>query len=60
MVATCIEQGGGGGDIAGPVGAQVMGALLATVEGKNDEIGSVEASSGKSVKIGGSATARSD
>ena len=60
VVATCIEQGGGGGDIAGPVGAQVMGALLATVEGKNDEIGSVEASSGKSVKIGGSATARSD
>lgn len=61
VVATCIEQGGGGAQIAGPVGAHVLGALLAHERGELDEVGPVAGSTGKSVPLGsGGAEARTD
>ena len=61
VVSTCIEQGGGGAIVAGPVGAHVMGALLAYERGELDEVGAVAGSTGKSVPLGSSgSTARTD
>ena len=60
VVATCIEQGGGGSEVAGPVGAHVLSALILAEAGDLDEVGYVQASSGKSVEISSSATERTD
>jgi len=60
LVATCIEQGGGGATAAGPVGAQVMGAVLDNARGDLDEVGVVAASSGKSVEYTAGSTQRTD
>ena len=60
VVATCIEQGGGGADAAGPVGAHVMGALLAYERGDLKEINRVAGSSGKSVEVKFGSAGRSD
>ena len=49
VVATCIEQGGGGARIAGPVGAEVMCALIDYENGELEYVGQVAASTGKSV-----------
>ncbi len=54
VVATCIEQGGGGAQAAGPVGAHVMGALLAYERGELGEVGPIAGSTGKSVPLGSS------
>ncbi|MBP3867422.1 MAG: hypothetical protein J6D25_06380, partial [Eggerthellaceae bacterium] len=60
VVAACIEQGGGGSAVAGPVGAHVMGALVAAEKGTLDEVGRVAASSGKSVEVSSSGGGRTD
>lgn len=60
VVSTCIEQGGGGAMVAGPVGAHVLGALLAYDRGELDEIGMVAGSSGKSIDFSADASARTD
>ncbi len=60
VVSTCIEQGGGGSAVAGPVGAHVMGALLAVERGELTEVGRVAASSGKSVALASSGGGRTD
>ena len=60
VVATCIEQGGGGASVAGPVGAEVMGALLANAAGDLDEVGVIAGSSGKSVEYSAGGGARTD
>ena len=61
VVSTCIEQGGGGAVVAGPVGAHVMGAVLAAEDGSLTEVGRVAGSSGKSVALGSSGSeARTD
>ena len=54
VVAACIEQGGGGAMIAGPVGAHVMGAVIAAERGDLTEVGHIPGSSGKSVALGSS------
>ena len=61
-VAVLIEQGGGGSATAGPVGAEVMGAIVDCAAGDLTEIGVVSASSGKSVEYGsgGSSSGRTD
>ena len=58
--ATCIEQGGGGSAVAGPVGAHVLGALLAVESGELTDIGRVAGSSGKSVEVSSSGGGRTD
>ena len=60
VVSTCIEQGGGGAEAAGPVGANVMGALLAYEAGELTEVGRIAGSNGKSVEVNFGSTARSD
>ncbi|MBQ6390435.1 MAG: penicillin-binding protein 2 [Eggerthellaceae bacterium] len=60
VVSTCIEQGGGGALVAGPVGAAVMGAILANEKGELNEVKRVAGSSGKSVAVNFVNTARSD
>lgn len=59
-VAVIIEQGGGGGDVAGPVGIEVMSALLNCDAGNLNELGAIAGSSGKSVDYNGSSGARLD
>ncbi|MBO7702208.1 MAG: penicillin-binding protein 2, partial [Eggerthellaceae bacterium] len=60
VVATCIEQGGGGAQTAGPVGARVLGAWIKHEKGELDEIGRVAGSNGKSVEVKFGSAARSD
>ena len=60
VVSTCIEQGGGGSAVAGPVGAHVLGALLAVENGELTDIGRVAGSSGKSVEVSSSGGGRTD
>ena len=60
VVATCIEEGGGGAATAGPIGAHVMGAVVAASRGELDFIGNVAASSGKSVAYNAGGGARTD
>ena len=60
VVSTCIEQGGGGSAVAGPVGAHVLGALLAAENGELTDIGRVAGSSGKSVEVSSSGGGRTD
>ena len=60
LVATCIEQGGGGAQVAGPVGARVMGAILANAAGALDEVGVIAGSSGKSVEVSAGSAGRQD
>ena len=49
VVGSCIEQGGGGGEVAGPPAAYTLGALLALERGEELPVGPVAASTGKSV-----------
>ena len=49
VVSTCIEEGGGGARVAGPVGAHVMGAVIAAERGELTEVGRIPGSTGKSV-----------
>ncbi|MBE6472225.1 MAG: penicillin-binding protein 2 [Coriobacteriaceae bacterium] len=60
VVSTCIEQGGGGGDVAGPVGAHVLGAILANEKGELNEVGRVAGSNGKSVELKTGSASRED
>lgn len=60
VVATVIEQGGGGAVVAGPVGAAVLGAILAYDKGQLTEVKRVAGSSGKSVAIESAGAARTD
>ena len=60
VVSTVIEQGGGGAEAAGPVGAAVLGAILAYDAGELTEIKRLAGSSGKSVEIGGGGGSRTD
>ena len=50
VVVCVIEQGDGGADNAAPVAAKVMSALLGT-DGKDDEVGHISGSSGRSVEL---------
>ncbi len=60
VVATCIEEGGGGAVAAGPLGATVLGACVAAERGDLTEVGPVAASTGKSVEHTVAASARTD
>lgn len=60
VCAVLIEQGGGGASTAGPIGAQIMGAIKAYDEGNLTDIGVVSASSGESVEYGASSSGRTD
>ena len=60
LVATCIEEGCGGARIAGPVGAEVLAAVLDAVNGDLDYVGSIKGSNGKSVEYSAGETARTD
>jgi penicillin-binding protein 2 len=60
VVSTCIEQGGGGGEVAGPVGAHVLGAILANEKGELNEVGRVAGSNGKSVELKTGSASRED
>ncbi|MBR0404817.1 MAG: penicillin-binding protein 2 [Eggerthellaceae bacterium] len=60
VVASCIEQGGGGALVAGPIGAAVLGAILAYDKGQLTEVKRVPGSSGKSVAVNFGNQARSD
>ena len=60
VVSTCIEQGGGGAQAAGPPGAHVLGAILANERGELEEAERVAGSTGKSVPLGTGAAARTD
>ncbi|MBQ3300815.1 MAG: penicillin-binding protein 2 [Eggerthellaceae bacterium] len=60
VVATCIEQGGGGAQAAGPVGAQVMGAVVDAYKGNPGDVAAVAGSSGKSVEYSAGSAARTD
>ena len=60
VVSTVIEQGGGGAEAAGPVGANVLSAILAYDKGELKEIKRVAGSSGKSVALSSGSTARTD
>ena len=60
VVATCIEQGGTGALVAGPVGANVLGAVVAAERGDLTEVAPVAGSSGKSVEFKADNSARTD
>ena len=60
VVSTCIEQGGTGALVAGPVGAAVLGAMVAAERGDLTEIQAVAGSSGKSVEFTADTSARTD
>ena len=60
VVATCIEQGGTGALVAGPVGASVLGAVVAAERGDLTEVKPVPGSSGKSVAFTADTSARTD
>ena len=60
VVASCIEQGGGGAAVAGPVGAHVMGAVIAAENGELTDVGRIAGSTGKSVPLGSGSEARTD
>lgn len=61
VVATFVDQGGGGSSVAAPVGAEVMNAIFSTREkSENPQVGKVSASSGKSIKRGSSSGQRTD
>ena len=52
VVATVIEQGGGGSAVAAPVGAKVMEAVMAADAGSNDasSMGRIAGSSGRQIE----------
>lgn len=56
VVGSCIEQGGGGGEVAGPPACYTMGALVALERGEEVALGPVAASTGKSVPFESGAT----
>ena len=60
LVATCIEEGGGGAQAAGPIGAEVLGAVVAAANGELTDFGRVAGSSGRSVEYNGGGGARAD
>ena len=60
VVSTVIEQGGGGAEAAGPIGACVLGAILAYDKGELTEVKRVAGSSGKSVAINAGSSSRTD
>lgn len=60
LVATCIEEGGGGAQAAGPIGARVMRAVIDCMAGDLTEVGTVAASTGRSVEYNAGSTARTD
>ena len=60
VVSTCIEQGGGGAAVAGPIGAAVLGAILTYDAGGLTEVKRVVGSSGKSVPVNFGEAARQD
>lgn len=60
VVSCCIEQGGGGAVVAGPVGASVLGACVAASRGDLTEVKPVAGSSGKSIEVNFGSAARTD
>lgn len=60
VVSVIIEQGGGGAAVASPVGAKVMAAAMADLEGISGEVGAVAGSSGQSVEYTGGSRGRTD
>jgi len=60
VVSCCIEQGGGGAIAAGPVGATVLGAVVAAERGTLTEVAPVAGSSGQSVEVSAGSSARTD
>ena len=60
VVATCIEQGGGGAATAGPPGATVLGAVVSAMRGDLTEVAPIGGSSGKSVAVSAGSGARTD
>lgn len=51
VVACVVEHGGGGGAVAGPVGAELLAAALSYDEGSLKDIGTIAGSSGKSEAV---------
>lgn len=62
VVATCIEQGGAGAQIAGPVGAEVLGACIAAERGEltSLDVKPLAGSSGKSDELNIDPSQRTD
>ena len=60
VVATCIEQGGGGAATAGPPGATVLGAVVSAMRGDLTEVAPIAGSSGRSVTVSAGSGARTD
>ena len=60
VVSSCIEQGNGGGEVAGPPAAYVMGAIVANERGELTDVSPIPPSTGKSVPLGSGAEARTD
>lgn len=61
LVAVCIEEGGGGAAVAGPVAAEVLNAIYQAEAGTLTEVGVVAGSSGQSVTpTTSTSTARTD
>ena len=59
VVTVVVEHGGGGSDVAAPVGAEVLAAAISYGEGELTEIEAVSGSSGQSTEDAGSSTGSS-
>ena len=59
VVSCCIEQGGGA-VAAGPVGAAVLGACVSADRGDLEEVQPIAGSSGQSVAVSTTSSARTD
>lgn len=51
VVSACVEQGGAGAKVAGPLGAEVLGACVAAERGTLPEVKPLAGSTGKSVEL---------
>lgn len=51
VVSACVEQGGAGAQVAGPLGAEVLGACVAAERGSLTEVKPLAGSTGQSVEL---------
>lgn len=51
VVSACVEQGGAGAQVAGPLGAEVLGACVAAERGTLTEVHPLSGSTGQSVEL---------